>query len=216
MRQKILVLRELSYEDPKLLIHNKSYRILSRLEDCFEVTNAFQTSEAVDYFQKMRPDLVILNIEKFFAQKLTSYQRLRHLMKGIPILIICDELDRAERIEINKIQNTFAFELGEEERDLKKYLLRFRFHQAKPRNFLRYKRSRDLKLYFDNREISGRFIDYSQTGAKIQYASSVLHKKMRLRIEYHSQLTEELKQIESYVVWTGDASRAGIQFLAVL
>ena len=96
------------------------------------------------------------------------------------------------------------------------FIFRFRFQNAKARNFLRYKRSRDLKIYFDSREIDAHFIDYSQTGAQIEYDSSILHNKMRIRIAYQSQYSEQRRQIESYVVWTGGPSRAGIQFLAVL
>ncbi len=216
MKQNILVLREPNFEDPKLLITDKSYFILRGLEESFDVSNIFQTSQAIDYFQAKKPDLVVLSLNKFLIQKISSFQKLRNLVKDIPILIICDELNREERIEINRISNTFAFELDAEERDLKNYLLRFRFQNAKARNFLRYKRSRELKIYFDNREVDAHFIDYSQTGAQIQYDSSILHNKMRIRIAYQSQHTDQLRQIESYVVWTGGPSRAGLQFLAVL
>ena len=216
MKQKILVLREASLEDPKLLSIDKTHRILCGLEKSFDIANVFQTSEALIYFQAKKPDLVVLSLEKCFVQKILSFQKLRVLMKDIPILIVSDEFNREERIEINRISNTFAFELGVEERDLKNWLLRFRFRNAKARNFLRYKRSRNLKIYFDNREIDANFIDYSQTGAQIKYDSSILHNKMRIRIAYQSQNTEQLRQIESYVFLKGESSRAGIQFLAVL
>ena len=204
MKQKILLLGE-----------NRSNHIWQELKGCFDLAYLYQTSDAVEYFKSSKPDLMVLNLEKFERHRLQSYKNLRNLLKDIPILVLCDELDRSERIEINRISNTYAFELGAEERDLKNYLLKSRFRNAKARNFLRYPRSRNLKLCFDNREISAHFIDYSQTGAQIQYSSSVLHSRMRVRVEYHSQTAEQIRQIESYVVWAGGSSRAGIQFLAV-
>ncbi len=216
MKQKILVLRDPQLENQKFLNTDKSYRLFRKLDDSFEISNVFDTREALRYFQAKKPDLLVLSLEKFLVQKLSSFQKLRTLMNRIPILVICDDLNREERIEINRISNTYAFELDAEERDLRNYLLRFRFQNAKARNFLRYKRNRDLKLYVDNREIDAQFIDYSQTGAQIHYKSSILHHKMRVRIAYHSQYSEQLRQIESYVIWAGGESRAGIQFLAVL
>ena len=215
MKQKILVVREHSFLDPVKLAKDKSHRILSGLESNFEISNVFQMSEASQYFKVKRPDLVVLSLEKFVSQKIAAFQKMRILMKEIPILILCDELIREDRIEIHKISNTFAFQLDAEEKDLQKYLTQFRFQNPRARNFLRYKRSRELKLHFNNTEMSANFIDYSQTGAQIEIHGSKLERKMHVLVSYESKSTEQIRQIDSYVVWTEGKSRAGIQFLAV-
>lgn len=215
MKQKILVLREPAFLKPAKLAQDKSYRVLSNLENRFEISNVFQMSEATYYFQTKKPDLVILSLEKFVTQKLASFHKLRTLMADIPILILCDELARDDRIAIHKISNTFAFQLNAEEKDLQQYLTKFRFQNAKARNFLRYKRSRRLKLYVNNQEMDANFIDYSQTGAQIEMRGMKLERKMHVLISYESQSTKQMRRIDSYVVWTEENHHAGIQFLAV-
>jgi hypothetical protein len=190
--------------------------IFTELQVSFQMTHIYNLDEARIYLQAQYPDVVVLKLESYLGEKVHPLLKLRKYFGHLPILVLCEQLSREQRIEIHRIDKLFAFDLSLEKKDFAKYLLRFTNQTSKARSFVRFGRSRKLSLEFEDQKHEASFIDYSQTGAQIKMKDFRPKLKSRVLVSYLSKTTQKIREIESYVVWVNaESGRVGVQFLAV-
>ena len=206
-QQKIVVFHEALLEADS---------IFASLSLDFHFTHIHNLNDAGVYLKNQRPDLVIFKLNKYLGEKAHPLSKLRRYFSSLPILLLCEQLSRDERIEIHRIDKVFAFDLSLEKNDFSKYLQKIYQRSSRARSFVRFARSRALSVEFEDKSFAASFIDYSQTGAQIKMKEFSLRLKSRVLVSYLSRTSQKIRQIESYVVWANpESGRIGLQFLAV-
>ena len=214
IQQNAVVFHDAHLTSASTFPRSSSFAIFEALKGHIGFAHVFKLADAAVYLEKNSPELVILNLKEYRGQNVHPLAKLRKHFENLPIVLFCEKLSRDERIEIFRTQNVFAFDLSLEKQDIARYFQQFRFRNPKARSFVRFQRSRALSIEFESQKFAAHFIDYSQTGAQILSANFQAKAKSRILVTYESKATQQLRQIESYVVWSDGASRIGLQFLA--
>lgn len=166
----------------------------------------------------------ILNIIKM-NQTLNSFQ-LKHAN-----LFVSSNWEDNSRVTLsaNKIgqQLSICFNLNGEQQDLQNYLMTQNISRSKARNFQRFARSRSVQItdlgQAGVKVDSGvNFVNYSQTGASIQFKDAKAFKhfikqKNYIQMDYRSQSENKIRRIVCSIQWFDVKSlQLGLQFVAVL